>query len=104
MQLLRQPWYPSLASWILYCLLSDGSLPIDSKEAEKVQRTPSQFWIFEDKKLYRHSFRGPYLLCLHPSKVTELLAELHEGICGGHLGGKSLSHQAMAQGFWWPNM
>ena len=50
---------------------------MNDKEAEKVRRTLVHFWLFEDKKLYRHSFGGPYLLCLHLSKIAELLAELH---------------------------
>ena len=81
--------------------LSNGSLLIDSKELEKVRRMSARFWLSKDKKLYQRLFGGPYLLCLHPNRVTELLAELHEGICGGHLGGRSLAHQAMIQGFWW---
>ena len=84
--------------------LFDGSLPIDSKELEKVRRTSAHFYFFEEKKLYRRSFGGPYLLCLHPNKVTKLLVELYEGICGGHSEGRSLSHQAITQGFWWPSM
>ena len=32
-----------------------------------------------------------------------LLEELHEGICGSHMGGRSLSHRAITQGYWWPN-
>ena len=84
--------------------LSDGSLPTNEKEAEKVRRTSSHFWLFEDKKLYRRSFGGPYLLCLHPSKTIELLAELQEGVCGRHSSGRSLAHRAMTQGFWWLNM
>ena len=84
--------------------LSDGSLPTDSKELEKVRRTSAHFYLFEDKKLYRRSFGGPYLLCLHPNKVNELLVKLYERMCGGHSGGMSLSHRAMTQGFWWPSM
>ena len=61
----------------------------------------ARFWLSKDKKLYRRSFGGPYLLCLHPNKVIELLAELHEGIYGGNLGGRSLTHRAITQGFWW---
>ena len=37
--------------------------------------------------------------------MTEsLLEELHEGISGSHTGGKSLTHRAITQGYWWPNM
>ena len=44
------------------------------------------------------------MLCLHPEKVNELLFELHDGVCGSHIGGRSLAHKAMTQGFWWPQM
>ena len=84
--------------------LSDGSLSRDVKEAKNVRRTSACFWLSEDKRLYRRLFRVPYLLYLHPSKTTKLLAELHKGICGGHSGGRSLAHRAMTQGFWWPNI
>ena len=43
-------------------------------------------------------------MCLHPGKVNELLAELHNEVCGNHVGGCSLAHRAMTQGFWWPLM
>ena len=41
---------------------------------------------------------------LTPEKVNELLAKLHEGVCGSHVEGRSLAHQVMTQGFWWPQM
>ena len=34
----------------------------------------------------------------------ELLVELHDGVCGSHVGGRSLAHRAVTQGFWWPQM
>ena len=93
-------------SWLdpYITFLFDGTLPNDIKEAEKVRRTSAQFRLSEDRRLYRRSFGGPYMLCLHSSKTAELLVEFHEGICGGHSGGRSFAHRAMTQGFWWPNM
>ena len=38
-------------------------------------------------------------MCLHLEKVNELLAELYDGVCGSHVGGRSLAHQAMTEGF-----
>ena len=56
------------------------------------------------------AIRGPkvlfsrlYLLCIHPETSKLLLEELHKGICGSHTGGRSLSHIALTQGYWWPN-
>ena len=67
----------------------------DEKEASRVRRVTTRYWLSPDRKLYRRSFGGPYLLCLRPEKVSELLADLHEGVCGSHVGGHSLAHRAM---------
>ena len=64
-------------------------------EAEKVRRKAHRFWLSDDRKLYKRSFSGPYLLCVHPEASESLLEELHEGVCGSHTGGRSLSHRAI---------
>ena len=67
--------------------LAEDQLPSESKEAERVCKVAARFWLSQDQRLYRRSFGGPYLLCLHPSKVNDLWTELHEGVCGNHVGG-----------------
>lgn len=62
-------------------------MPANEKEAEKVRRAAARYWLLAYRKLYRRSFEGLYLQCLHPSKIEELLTELHEGVCGSHVGG-----------------
>ena len=84
--------------------LAEDRIPDDKSEANKIRQIASQYWLSANTKLYRRSFGGPYLLCLHPEKVNELLIKLHEGVCGSHAGGRSLAHQAMTQGFWWRKM
>ncbi|XP_030950110.1 uncharacterized protein LOC115974023 [Quercus lobata] len=87
---------------ILY--LKHDTLPDDKVEAGKIRRKATRFWLSEDSKLYRRSFSGPYLLCVHPEAAELILEELHEGICGSHTEGRSLSHRALTQGYWWPSM
>ena len=84
--------------------LKEDILPKDKFEADKVRRKAPRFWLSEDQKLYKRSFSGPYLLCIHPEAVELLLEELHKGICGSHTGDRFLSHKALTQGYWWPNM
>ena len=79
-------------------------LPEEKSEAEKVRRKAPWFWLSEDRKLYKRSFSSPYLLYVHPEESESLLEELHEGVCGSHIGGRSLSHWAITQGYWWPGM
>ncbi|XP_030959187.1 uncharacterized protein LOC115981150 [Quercus lobata] len=78
--------------------------PDDKNEADKIRRKASRFWFSEDSKLYRRSFSGPYLLCVHLEATELILEELHEGICGSHTGGRSLSHRAITLGYWWSSM
>ena len=84
--------------------LRDDILPSDKLETDKIWRKAPQFCLSEDQKLYKRSFFGPYLLCIHLKTSELLLEELHEEICGSHTGGRSLSHRAIKQGYWWLNM
>ncbi|XP_030922888.1 uncharacterized protein LOC115949742 [Quercus lobata] len=81
-------------SWMdpIVRFLKDDILPEEKLEAEKIRRNAPRFWLSEDHKLYKHSYSEPYLLCIHPKASELLLEELHEGICGSHIGGRSLSH------------
>ena len=76
----------------------------EKSEAEKVRSKAPWFWLSKDRKLYKRSFSGPYLLCVHPEASESLLEELHEEVCRSHAGGRSLSHRAITQGYWWPGM
>ena len=84
--------------------LKEDVLPENKSEADMVRRKAPRFWLSEDQKLYKRSFSNPYLLCVHPEVVELLLEELHKEICGSHMGGRSLSHRALTQGYWLPNM
>ena len=88
----------------LVLFLKEDILPEEKNETDKIQRNASRFWLSEDQKLYKHSFSGPYLLCVHLEASKLILKELYEEICGSHTRGRSLSHRAITQGYWWPNM
>ena len=81
-------------SWMdpILLFLEKDILPEEKLESEKVRRKAPRFWLSEDKKLYKRSFSRPYLLYVHPEASESLLEELHERICGSHIGGRSLSH------------
>ena len=93
-------------SWMdpIVLFLKEDILPEEKSKVDKVRRKAHRFWLSKDQKLYKCSFSRPYSLCIHPEVSELLLKELHEGICGSHTGGRSLSHRALIQGYWWPNM
>ena len=79
--------------------LREDTQPEERVEADKVWRKATRFWLSENQKLYKRSFSGPYLLCIHPEMTKLLLEELHKGICGSHTGGRSLAHRAITQSY-----
>ena len=89
-------------SWMdsIIRFLKEEILPEEKIEADKIRRKATSYWLSEDHKLYKCSFSGPYLLCVHPELTKSLLKELHKGICGSHTGGRSLAHRVITQGYW----
>ena len=84
---------------LIVLFLREDILPADKLEADKIWKKAPYFWLSEDQKLYKHSFSGPYVICIYPEASESLLKELHEGICESHIGGRSLSHRAITQGY-----
>ena len=83
----------------LVLFLKEDILLEEKNEADKIRRKASRFWLSEDQKLYKHSFSGPYLFCVHPEASELILEELHEGIYESHTRGRFLSHKALTQGY-----
>ena len=88
-------------SWMdsIIRFLKEDILPEEKIETDKVRRKATSYWLSEDHKLYKRSFSGPYLLCVHPELTDLLLEEMHERICGSHTRGRSLAHRAITQGY-----
>ena len=89
------------SSWMdsIIRFLREDILPEKRIESDKIRRKATSYWLSENHKLYKRSFSGPYLLCVHPELIESFLEELHEGICGSHTGGRSLAYRAITQGY-----
>ncbi|XP_043705383.1 uncharacterized protein LOC122655236 [Telopea speciosissima] len=81
--------------------LQKGTLPADREEAKKVRMRAARYTMIGGI-LYKKAFAMPYLKCLRPTKAEYVLREIHEGICGQHLGGMALTHKVIRQGYFWP--
>ena len=79
-------------SWIdpIWDYLVDGILPSDLKEASKLRTRLARFTIHRGT-LYKRGFFTPILICIGNEDANYVLREVHEGICGNHIGAKSLA-------------
>ena len=78
-------------------------LPDEKDAARKLKVQASQFVLIKDV-LYKRDFSHPYLRCLGLEEAKYVMREVHEGICGNHLGARSLVHKLIRAGYYWPTM
>ena len=74
--------------------LADGILPLESAEAKKIKKNSTKYTLVGGE-LYRHGFIHPILVCVSGDQCTRIMAELHEGICGSHVVGRSLASKVV---------
>lgn len=74
--------------------LKNRTLPDEINESYRIRAQASRYCLSLDQKLYRRSFSGAYLRCVHPKKIQKIIFELHEGSCGSQTSGGSLALRA----------
>ncbi|XP_068486927.1 uncharacterized protein [Phaseolus vulgaris] len=83
--------------------LANGILPAEPEEGKNIKRNPARYTLL-DGVLFRHGFTHPILTCVSGDECTRIMVELHEGICGSHVGGRSLASKVIRAGFFWPTV
>ncbi|GFZ05420.1 hypothetical protein Acr_17g0009920 [Actinidia rufa] len=53
--------------------LRTDKLPDDKREAYRIRIKAVRFWISPSGDLYKRSYQGPYLLCVYPSLIEDVL-------------------------------
>ncbi|GKV35867.1 hypothetical protein SLEP1_g44073 [Rubroshorea leprosula] len=90
---------PSSPSWTapLINYLQSGELPGDTSAARLVRRRAAHFTLV-DNQLYKRAASMPLLRCLTPYEDEYAVREVHEGVCGTHIGGKTLARKLLRRG------
>ena len=83
--------------------LREDTLPSNQAEARKV-KYQAQRYVLRGTTLYKRGFSQPLLRCLDETEANYVLREIHEGICGNHSAGHSLTLKTLKQGYFWPTL
>ena len=83
--------------------LVEGTLTSDPKEASKLRARSARFTVHRGT-LYKRGFSTPILKCVGKEEANYILREVHEGICGNHIGARTLVEKTLRQGYYWPTM
>jgi hypothetical protein len=55
-------------------------------------------------RLYKRGFSGLLMLCVSQEEAKGIPEEIHEGLCGSHIGARSLAGKILRAGFYWPEL
>ena len=78
-------------------------LPDGKDAARKLKFQASRFVLIKDV-LYKKGFSRWYLRCLNREEADYVMREVHESIYGNHSGARSLVHNLIRAGYYWPTM
>ena len=79
------------------------TLPSDPNEASKLRARSARFALLWGT-LYKRGFSVPLLKCIGKKDADYVLKEVHEGVCGNHIGARTLAGKALRQGYYYPTM
>lgn len=92
-------------SWMTLLLkyLTCSFTPKNEEEKQMVRKRASKFTIVAGK-LYKMGRETRMLRCLGEDETNLVLLEVHEGVCGSHIGGRALAAKLLRAGYYWPTM
>lgn len=94
---LDDDWTQSIKDFILHEKLTD-----DQKLAKKICTTFAKI-VLIDEHLYRTMGKWSLFKYVGLMDVQYVLCEIHEGICGSHIGTKALVNKVLRYRYYWPN-
>ena len=74
----------------------NGTLTSNPNEASKL-RARSAIFVLLRGTLYKRGFSAPLLKCVGKEDAGYVLREVHEGICGNHIGGRTLVGKSLGK-------
>jgi hypothetical protein len=69
--------------------LRTGGLPEDKDECERLHRQAGYYTLLNDE-LFQRSANDSLMKCITPDEGCAILQDIHAGICGSHVGARSL--------------
>jgi hypothetical protein len=81
--------------------MARGELPADRAAARRIARMAKSFALVDDE-LYKRAASGILQRCVPIPEGSELLRDIHAGICGHHAAPRTLVGNVFRQGLYWP--
>jgi hypothetical protein len=90
-----EDWRTEIISFLQGNCLSDDEVYNKRMEAR------TRPYVIIEGELYKHGVYSPLRKCLSRTEGLELIKEIHAGLCGSHIGFRTLLGKVFRQGFYW---
>ena len=92
----KEDWRSSIISYL-------KSLSVCTNNALKL-KARSYVLMEEDECLFKRGVDGILLKCINTEEAMQVMAEVHEGICGAHQSGIKMKWLIHQYGYYWPKI
>jgi hypothetical protein len=83
--------------------LRTGGLPENKVKCKQLHHRAGQYTLVNDE-LFRRGINDSLMKCISPDEGCTILHDIHVGICGNHVGARSLIGKTYGQLFFWPTV
>ena len=95
-----RPWFHDIKRFIK---AREYPVEADENDRKTLRRLSMSFFLTGDV-LYKRNYDGVLLRCVDTKEANSIISEVHEGICGTHANGHTLSRQILRHGYYWLTM
>jgi hypothetical protein len=81
--------------------LDNQPISDDNVEIERIARKSRMYHLI-DGVLYRQGANGMIMRCISKEEGSQLLQDIHSGVCGAHSSWRSIVGKAFRHEFYWP--
>jgi hypothetical protein len=79
--------------------LDNQPISYDNAEIERITRKSRMYHLI-DGVLYKHGTNDMMMKCISKDEGSQLLQDIHSGVCGAHLSWSSIVGKAFRHGFY----
>jgi hypothetical protein len=98
--LAKCPWYKDVIYFLQELRPPDG---LQKSKARALKLKAVRYCLI-DQALYWKDPLGVLLKCLGPPEAEMIMAEFHNGLCGGHHFWRATTHKILRAGYYWPTV
>jgi ribonuclease HI len=80
-----------------------GILPKEKSAQEQLKKRALRF-AYVNNTLYRRSYDQLWLRCVSKLEASQIMKEVHSGLCGAHQSGPKMRLKIKRLGYYWPSM